>query len=221
MLSALEKRSILSRNGLLEGSIVEMLSGRLCLRLPRTVFLTPSIPRHNVVSPSIMAVRHATTKRKKKVGKGEFVEKESERRLRLKRKREKEMAIKRKKYEKVLAQKRAQFKLAPHTPRPDSVPYGTAMALLRGWGAKQSLFVRSAAASWAPETKIVAMVRVVPNDHNPRGIKGRVQFPHPVVSSNKESKKERVAVIAVGDKVEEAKKAGMIVGGKEYLDQVC
>lgn len=67
----------------------------------------------------------------------------------------------------------------------------------------------------------MAMVRVVPNDHNPKGIKGRVKFPHPVsTGSGKEGKKERIAVVVEGEQAEVARKAGMIVGGKEYLDKV-
>ena len=79
--------------------------------------------------------------------------------------------------------------------------------------------MRSRAASWTPETKVVAMVRVVPNDHHPRGIKGRVKFPFPVVSGSKEGKKERIVAIVEGDQEAAAKKAGMIVGGKDYLDK--
>jgi ribosomal protein L1 len=95
------------------------------------------------------------------------------------------------------------------------------MHLLRGWSAKQQIFVQSSAARWAGNTKVVAMVRVVPNDHHPRGIKGKVKFPHPIVSGSKEGKKERIAVILSGDEgFEEAKAAGMIVGDKDYLDKV-
>lgn len=97
------------------------------------------------------------------------------------------------------------------------------MRLLRGWAAKGEIFVRSRTARWIGETKVVAMVRVVPNNHSPRGIKGKVKFPHPVVFGKKDgAKKERIAVILDGvEGAEEAKKAGMIVGGKEYLEKVC
>jgi hypothetical protein len=73
------------------------------------------------------------------------------------------------------------------------------------------------------ETKVVAAVRIVPNSHNPKGIKGKVQFPHPVVFGKKDGgKKERVAVILEGGEgAEDARKAGMIIGGKEYLEKVA
>lgn len=192
--------------------------GRFCLRtrgrLSLPTSITPSIP----LLPT--QIRTATTKRKKKVKPGEFQEKDADRRLRLKRKREKELDKKRKRFEKVEASKRAQFKLPPYTPRPDAVPFGTGMRVLRGWHARQEIFVRSTASGWTGETKVVAAVRIVPNEHNPRGVKGRVQFPHPVVFSSKEGKKERIAAIVEGDEADAARAAGMIVGGKEYLDQV-
>lgn len=80
--------------------------------------------------------------------------------------------------------------------------------------------MRSTASGWTGETKVVATLRIVPNENNPRGIKGRVQFPHPVVFTSKERKKERIAAIVEGDEADAARAAGMIVGGKEYLDQV-
>jgi len=164
---------------------------------------------------------HKTTQRKKKAKSGESTEKESVRRLRLKRKAEKEKEKKRRKLAKEAAIRRAKFRLPPYKPRPDAIPFGTAMQILRGWGAKQGIFVRSTAARWAGETKVMAMVRVVPNDHHPRMIKGRVEFPHPPVLKVKEGKKERVAIIVEEDKTEEAKKSGMIVGGEGYLENVC
>jgi hypothetical protein len=196
---------------------------RICLRLQRPSILTSSIHPPNPFPPiTIQSVRHATTKRKKKVKSGEFNEKDADRRLRLKRKREKELEKKRKKYEKSEAARKALFRLPPHTPRPDAIPFGTAMQLLRGWSAKQQIFVQSSAARWKGETKVVAMVRVVPNDHHPRGVKGKVKFPHPVVSGSKEGKKERIAVILDDEGAQdEAQAAGMIVGGKEYLEKVC
>jgi hypothetical protein len=161
-------------------------------------------------------------RKKKKKNPNDFVEKESAKRLRLKLKAQKELDKKRKKLEKETAARLAQFKLPPHMPRPDAVPFGTAMRILRGWGAKSEIFVRSTASRWVGETKVVAMVRVVPNDHQRRGFKGRVQFPHPVVfgKKKKEEKKVRIAVVVEGEEAEEAGKAGMIVGGKEYLEKV-
>jgi hypothetical protein len=140
--------------------------------------------------------------------------------LREKAKLKKALDLKRKKHEKALAAQKALFRLPPHEPRPDAIPFGTAMFLLRGLSAKQQIFVRSRAAGWTGETKVVAMVRVVPNDHHPRGIKGRVKFPRPVVTATTSGKKERIAAIVEGEQADVAKKAGMIVGGKEYLDKV-
>jgi hypothetical protein len=196
-------------------------TARLCLRIPRTSssIFTPIIPRPNPISLPIITIRNKTTKRKKKVKKGDHIEKDADRRLRLKRKLEKELEKKRKKYEKSLAQQRSQFRLPPHTPRPDAIPIGSALHVLRGLHSKQGIFVRSVASSWMAETKIVAMVRMVPNDHSPRGVKGRVKFPHPVVVGGVGGKKERIAVVVEGEGGE-AKRAGMIVGGKEYLEQV-
>jgi len=193
---------------------------RLCLRTrtSSTIFAHPIPPPTPLSLP--IQIRTATTKRKKKVKPGEYVEKDAVRRLRLKRKAEKELEKKRKKFEKAQAARKALFRLPPHEPRPDSIPFGTAMRILRGWHARQAIFVRGSAASWTPETKVVAAVRVVPNEHNPRGLKGKVQFPHPVVFSSKDGKKERIAAIAEGEESEAAKAAGMIVGGKEYLEEV-
>lgn len=158
--------------------------------------------------------------RKKKKKSGVFVEKDHVRRLRLKRKAEKELDKKRQRLAKEEATRRAQFRLPRHIPRPDAIPFGTAMKVLRGWGAKQEIFVRSTAARWTGETKVVAMVRVVPNNHNPKPIRGRVKFPFPVVVG-KGAKKERIAaIVEEGEEIEMAKKAGMITGGREYLDQV-
>jgi hypothetical protein len=191
---------------------------RLCLRTHNSSILLLSIPPISPVRP--LQIRTATTKRKKKSKSGEFQEKDADRRLRLKRKLEKELDKKRKRHERTEAARKAQFRLPPHEPRPDSVPFGTAMGVLRGWHARQGIFVRSRAASWTGETKVIAAVRVVPNDHNPRGLKGKVKFPHPVVFSSKEGKKERIAAIVEKDEVDAARAAGMIVGGKEYLDEV-
>jgi hypothetical protein len=196
---------------------------RICLRLQRPSILTSSIHPPIPFPPvTIQSVRHATTKRKKKVKAGEFSEKDSDRRLRLKRKLEKDLEKKRKKYEKAEAARKALFRLPPHTPRTDAIPFGTAMQLLRGYSAKQEIFIQSSAARWRGETKVVATVRVVPNDHHPRGVKGRVKLPHPVVSGSKEGQKERIAVI-LDDKeaIAQARSAGMIPGGKEFLEKVC
>ena len=171
-----------------------------CLRRiqgPSSLLLTP-IHRPPLIT-TVESIRHGTQVRKRKKKSGEFVEKEADKRLRLKRKFEKELDKKRQKIEKAKAARLALFKLPPHKPRPDAVPFGTAMTILRGWGAKSEIFVRSKAARWAGETKVVAMVRVVPNDHHPRGIKGLVQFPHPVVLKKRDAgKKERIAVILEG-----------------------
>jgi hypothetical protein len=201
---------------------------RICIRTCPRILQTSSILQNSSRLISIplsrlpQSVRHKSTgKRKKKLPPGvKYVEKESQQRLRLKLKGIKDREIKRKKYERLVAAQKAAFKLPPHEPRPDAIPFGTAMFLLRGWSAKQEIFVRSRAASWTPETKVVAMVRVVPNDHHPRGIKGRVKFPFPVVGGSKESKKERIVAIVEGEQEAAAKQAGMIVGGKEYLEKV-
>jgi hypothetical protein len=170
---------------------------------------------------SLQSIRHKGGKRKKKnkAGGGQQ-ETRAERLFRAKTKLKKTLELKRKRHDKLLAAQKAVFRLPPHEPRPDAIPFGTAMFLLRGLAAKQQLFVRSRAASWTGETKVVAALRVVPNDHHPRGVKGRVKFPNPVVSASKEGKKERIAAIVEGDQAEAAKKAGMIVGGKDYLDKV-
>lgn len=179
-------------------------------------------------SPSTIifqSIRHKATVRKKKKGSSEFQEKDADRRLRLKRKFLKEQDKKRQKIEKLKAAQLAVFKLPPHSPRPDAIPFGTAMRLLRAWGIKSEIFVRSTSSRWSGETKVVAAVRVVPNDHHPKGIKGKVKFPFPVVlgegTKKKKVKKERIVVILEGEEgVEEARKAGMIVAGKDYLDKV-
>jgi hypothetical protein len=190
---------------------------RICLRLPRQRIPVPIYSRPIPVLPT--QFRTAATLRKKKKA-GIHIEKDADRRLRLKLKLRKELDKKKSKHQKWVSTLAARFKLPPHKPRPDAVPFASAMALLRGWGAKQAIFVNSKAAGWVGETKVVAQVRVVPNDHHPRGLKGKVKFPHPVVFGGGKKKKERIAVIVEGEDVEDAKKAGMIVGGKEYLAKV-
>jgi len=164
--------------------------------------------------------------RKKKKGKPqEFVEKPAAKRLRLKLKRLKEQDIKRKKIEKQLAAARARFRLLPYIPRPDTVPFAAAMRLLRAMHGKHEMFVRSRAARWFGETMVMAEVRVVPNSNTPRGFRGKLELPNKVTDGGgKEGgkkKKERVAIVVDGEEeVQKAKEAGMIYGGKEYLDKV-
>jgi hypothetical protein len=131
----------------------------------------------------------------------------------------KERKRKREKYEKLKAALAAKFKLPPHQPRPDAIPFGTAMNLLRGWGAKHEIFV-SDSNEQNTQTKVFAMIRAVPNDHNPRAIRGVVPLPHPVVAAEVDEKKLAV-IMEEGEDTEPAKNAGMIVGGHEYLQQVC
>jgi len=164
--------------------------------------------------------------RKKKKKSHEFVEKPAAKRLRLKLKRLKEQDIKRKKIEKQLAAARARFRLPAYIPRPDAVPLATAMRLLRTMHAKQEIFVRSRAARWLGETRVMAAVKVVPNSNTPRGFKGKLELPHKVavgaVKEGGKKKKERVAIIVDGEEEgEKAREAGMIYGGKEYLEKVC
>ena len=156
----------------------------------------------------------------------EFVEKPAVKRLRLKLKRIKEQDIKRKKIEKQLAASRARFRLTPYTPRPDAVPFASAMRLLRTMHAKQEIFVRSRAARWIGETRVMAAVKVVPNSNTPRGFRGKVELPHKVSEGGKmeggKKKKETIAIIVNGaEEIEKAKEAGMIYGEKEYLENVC
>jgi hypothetical protein len=158
--------------------------------------------------------------RKQKKGSSVFVEKDSVRRRREKLKLQKEIERRRRNHESRKATERAKFRLRPFLPRPDAVPFGTAMQLLRGMAVKQEIFVRSVTNRWKGETKVVAQIRVVPNAHSVKPLKGIVQFPYPVVFKKKD-KSERIAVI-VGDKdLENAKKAGMIPKGKEYIEEVC
>jgi hypothetical protein len=161
--------------------------------------------------------------RKKKKSE-EFVEKPAVKRLRLKLKRLKEQDIKRKKIEKQLAAARARFRLPPYIPRPDTVPFAAAMRLLRAMHGKQEIFVRSRAARWIGETRVMAEVRVVPNSNTPRGFRGKLELPNKVSDgAGKEGgkKKERVAIVVEGEEeVQKAKEAGMIYGGKEYLEKV-
>lgn len=192
----------------------------LRLLRPATPLLS-SIRYPNTIISTSQTIVHKTTVRKKKNKSGEVSEKDSVKRLRLKRKVEKEKEKKRRRLEKEAAERKARFRLPPLLPRPDAVPFGTALRILRGWGVKQSIFVRSIASRWAGETKVVALVRVVPNEHNPKPIRGRVVFPHPPVLKTKEGKKERIAIIVEEEKNEEATKAGMIVGGEAYLEKVC
>ena len=163
--------------------------------------------------------------RKKKKNTQEFVEKPAAKRLRLKLKRIKEQDIKRKKIEKQLAAAKARFRLTPYWPRPDAVPFGSAMRLLRAMHGKQEIFVRSTAARWIGETRVVAMVKVVPNSNTPKVIRGKVELPHGVSEGRGKNggrkKEERVAIIVEGEEeAEKAKEAGMIHGGKEYLEKV-
>lgn len=207
-----------------------------CLRVstPRipSILQSPSLRRP---PPPLLATqqRWGTMIRKRKKNKGgKPAETKNKRMLRLKGKAEKELDKKRKKAEaRELALKSA-FRLAPHEPRPDGLPLGTALALLRGWHAKAGIFVRGTAFQWAGETKVVALVRVVRNAAQVRPLRGKVQFPFPVVfgegqrrrkedGDKAEKKKKRMMVIlAEGESVEQAEKAGFIVGTKDNLDEV-
>ena len=158
---------------------------------------------------------------RKKKAKAQKPEKEHVRRLREKMKFLKELAKKREKFAAAERERKARFRLPPHQPRPDAIPFATAMRILRVWNCKADIFVRSTIARWSGETRVIAMVRVVPNCHQPKGLKGNLELPHPVASAKKEKKKETIAVISEQEKAEEARKAGMIVGGPEYLEQVC
>ena len=188
-----------------------------CRTIARPSILLPKLAPQVNLFPNQL-VRHKTSKRKRKLKPGE--EKAADRRLRLKKQFKKDMEKKRFNHEKRVAADRAKFRLPPHEPRPDAVPFGTAIRLLRGWLAPADIFVRSKAAPWAPETMVIAMVRVVPNDNNPRTLRGRVKFPHPVVDKSKEGKKERIVAIAEGAAADQARQAGMVVGGQDYLDKV-
>jgi hypothetical protein len=171
-------------------------------------------------------------KRKKNKG-GKPAETKNKRMLRLKAKAEKELDKKRKKAEARELALKAAFRLAPHEPRPDGVPLGTALGLLRGWHAKAGIFVRGTAFQWAGETKVVALVRVVRNAGQVRPLRGKVQFPFPVVfgegqrrrtgdgdKAEKKKKKRMMVILAEGESVEQAEKAGFIVGTKDNLDEV-
>ena len=72
---------------------------------------------------------------------------------------------------------------------------------------------------------VMAEVRVIPNSNTPRGFKGKLELPNKVTEGGgKEGgkkKKERVAIVVEGEEeVQKAKEAGMIYGGKEYLEKV-
>src|SRR5271170_4194499 len=199
-----------------------------CLRLvsrPPSILLS-SIPPIKRIVPLGESIRNRqTTMRKKKKKTQEFVEKPAVKRLRLKLKRLKEQDIKRKKIEKQLAAARARFRLRPYIPRPDTVPFATAMRLLRAMHGKHEIFVRSRAARWFGETMVMAEVRVITNASTPRGFKGKLELQKKVTEGGgKEGgkkKKERVAIVVEGEEeVQKAKEAGMIYGGKEYLEKV-
>jgi hypothetical protein len=199
-----------------------------CLRLvsrPPSILLS-SIPPVKRIIPLGESIRNRqTTMRKKKKKSQEFVEKPAVKRLRLKLKRLKEQDLKRKKLEKQLAAARARFRLPPYIPRPDAVPFASAMRLLRAMHGKQEIFVRSRAARWNGETRVMAEVRVVPNSNTPRGFRGKLELPNKVSEGGgKEGgkkKKDRVAIVVEGEEeVQKAKEAGMIYGGKEYLEKV-
>src|SRR5271170_3992437 len=115
-----------------------------CLRLvsrPPSILLSSIPPTKRIVLLGQSIRNRQTTMRKKKKAKPqEFVEKPAVKRLRLKLKRLKEQDIKRKKIEKQLAAARARFRLPPK-PRPDAVPFASAMRLLRAMHGKQEIFV--------------------------------------------------------------------------------
>jgi len=145
-------------------------------------------------------------------------------RERMKAKAKKESDKRRQVIERKEAAFKGRFRLPYQKKRPDAVPFGTAMQLLRGWSNKGEIFVRSKASRWLGETKVIAKVKVVPNDHNPRGITGRVQFPHPVVAGKaggSEQRKEKITVIMFeGEDETPAKNVGMEVRGRRFLENV-
>jgi len=215
-----------------------------CLRLaPQFPPLVLNPTLHRPFLPLLTHQRHQlrfkgmVQKRKKRKGNAKPTESENAKRLRLKLKTQKELDKKRKRAEeRVLARKTA-FRLRPYEPRPDALPLGTALAVLRGWQAKAGIFVRSTAFRWAGETKVVALVRVARNSAQPRQLRGILQFPFPVVSvggtaerggrtegareKEKNNKKKRMMVILdEGENVEDAQKAGMMVGRRADLDDV-
>ena len=213
-----------------------------CLRLaPQFPPLVLNPTLHRPFLPLLTHQRHQlrfkgmVQKRKKRKGNAKPTESENAKRLRLKLKTQKELDKKRKRAEeRVLARKTA-FRLRPYEPRPDALPLGTALAVLRGWQAKAGIFVRSTAFRWARETKVVALVRVARNSAQPRQLRGIVQYPFPVVSvggtaerggrtgglRDKEKKKKRMMVILdEGESLEDAQKAGMMVGRRADLDDV-
>lgn len=192
----------------------------------------PILPSRPLISQQLR-FKGMVTKRKKR--KGKPVEKERDRRERLKVKVQKELERKRKKIEEKRIARKAVFRLPPHEERPDAVPLGTALAVLRGWQAKAGIFVRGTAYKWAGETKVVAVVRVAKNSNQPRKLQGKVQFPFPVVlgegtqrSSGRggkvvkkeEKKRRRMVILDESESVEDAENAGMMVGRKADLDQV-
>jgi hypothetical protein len=209
-----------------------------CLRLPTprlpSILQSPSLRRLPLPAPLLAPhQRSAGTmiRKRKRTKDGKTIETKNMRMLRLKAKAEKELEKRRKKVEaRELASKMA-FRLAPHEPRPDGVPLGTALGLLRGWYGKAGIFVRGTAFQWAGETKVVALVRVVRNAGQVRQLRGKVQFPFPVVFGEgqkrrkvgevKQEKQKRVMVIlGEAESVEEAEKAGFIVGTKDNLNEV-
>src|SRR5271170_3950803 len=80
------------------------------------------------------------------------------------------------------------------------------------------------ACRWRGETKVVAMVRVIPNGHHPKAMKWKIQFPYPVQASSTKAEEEKKQVIAViladGEEDTPAKNVGMQVGRKDYLHKV-
>jgi hypothetical protein len=173
--------------------------------------------------PLVQFLRHGSTKRKAKRGKNEAVESVANRRLRAKRKLEKELDKRRKRYEKLLSAQKAKFSFPEYKLRPDVLPFGTGMGVLRGLAAREGIFVRSWGSRFLGERKVVATVRIVPNEKVVKPLKGRVKFPHPVVKgSGKEAKKkQRIAVIVEDpEQIEAAKRAEMTIGGKDYVEKV-
>jgi hypothetical protein len=193
---------------------------RLPLRLP-------------LLTPPLRCAGNMIRARKKRKKKAKPAETKNKRMLRLKAKAEKELDKKRKRAEARLAAQKAAFRLPAHEPRPDGVPLGTALGLLRGWHGKAGIFVRGTAFQWAGETKVVALVRVARNAAQVKPLRGKVQFPFPVVFGEgqkrrdgggdkieKQKKKKVMVILAEEESVEEAKKAGFIVGTKDNLDEV-
>jgi hypothetical protein len=176
----------------------------------------PHLNRHPPWTPPSLHLRQKATVQKKKGKPGQAPEEsayEVRARLRAKARKAKKKRIQ--KFQRLQAARAAIYKLPPWKPREDCVPFGTAMNLLRGFGAKLEIFGKGHL-----ETEVWAIVRAVPNAFVPKEVRGVVALPNPVGNSEEVLTKKMAVILAEGEDRGPAKSAGMIIGDKEYLNQV-